>query len=239
MLWTLLSCGPPAELVAERDQLSAHVEALEARVKTTEQERDAWKSRAESLQERLDEQRVRETHARLGLSGDEGLQAVLETSMGDLHCTLWPDHAPITVLNFVELAEGSRTWQDPRTGLDMDRRYYDGTTFHRVIPGFMIQGGDPLGNGTGGPGYKFEDEIVPGLVFDRPGLLAMANAGPNTNGSQFFVTQAAQPSLNGRHTIFGECEELDLVGEIASVERDSKDKPIEPVVLRRVTITRG
>jgi len=239
MLWMLLSCGPPAELVAERDQLEARVSALEANLKTTEQERDAWKSRAETLQDRLDDQRVRETLVRLGLEGDEGLGATLETSMGTIHCVLWPDKAPITVLNFVELAEGSRSWRDPRTGLDVDRRLYDGTVFHRVIPNFMIQGGDPLGNGTGGPGYKFEDEIVSGLVFDRPGLLAMANAGPNTNGSQFFVTEAAQPGLNGKHTIFGECEELDLVREITRVDRDSMDKPLEPVTLKRVTISRG
>ena len=239
MMWMLASCGPPAELVAERDQLNAQVGTLQTALKTTEAERDAWKSRADTLQARLDEQRIRETLSRLGVEGDEGLTATLDTSVGTIHCTLWPDKAPITVLNFVELAEGSRTWRDPRTGLEVDRKLYDGTTFHRVIPNFMAQGGDPLNNGTGGPGYKFEDEIVSGLVFDRPGLLAMANAGPNTNGSQFFITEAAAPSLNGRHTIFGECEEVDVVREMTRVDRDSKDKPLEDIELRRVTVSRG
>ena len=157
MLWMLLSCGPPAELLAERDELSARVERLEVELETAEQQRDAWKSRSETLEARLDDQRVRETLNRLGVEGDEGLTATLDTAMGSIHCVLWPDKAPITVLNFVELAEGARSWRDPRTGLEVHRRLYDGTSFHRVIPGFMIQGGDPLGNGTGGPGYKFED----------------------------------------------------------------------------------
>lgn len=239
MFWFLMACGPPAELVAERDELRASVEALEQTVQQTEAERDAWKSRAETLQGRLDEQRTRETFVRLGLEPGQGLTATLDTSMGTLTCHLWPDKAPVTVLNFVELAEGTRAWQDPRTGLETQRRFYDGLTFHRVIPRFMIQGGDPLANGKGGPGYKFEDEIVPGLVFDRPGLLAMANAGADTNGSQFFVTETAIPSLNGKHTIFGSCDELEVVQAIARVETDAADKPQTPVTVRRVTITRN
>ncbi|MCP4806413.1 MAG: peptidylprolyl isomerase [Proteobacteria bacterium] len=239
MFWLLLACGPPPEVVAERDELRAQVEGLEQTVQATEAERDAWKSRAGSLQERLDEQRIRETYSRLGLESGQALIATLDTTHGELNCALWPDQAPVTVLNFVELAEGTRAWRDPRTGLEVQRRFYDGLTFHRVIPRFMIQGGDPLASGKGGPGYKFEDEIVPGLVFDRPGLLAMANAGRDTNGSQFFVTEGAVTSLNGKHTIFGACEELEVVKEIARVESDASDKPLSPVTIRRVTITRG
>ena len=239
MFWFLLACGPPPELLAERDELRAQVDDLDQLVQQTEAERDAWKSRAESLRGRLDEQRTRETYVRLGLEAGDALTATLETNHGDLSCALWPDKAPVAVLNFVELAEGTRAWRDPRTGLEVERRFYDGLTFHRVIPRFVIQGGDPLANGTGGPGYKFEDEIVPGAVFDRPGLLAMANAGPDTNGSQFFVTEGAVPTLNGKHTIFGECDEIDVIKEIARVEADANDKPLSPVTLRRVTITRG
>ena len=239
MLWFLVSCGPPADLIAERDALRDQVAVLEDQVATAEAERDAWKSRAASLEERLDQQRIRETYSRLGLEPEERLGVTLETSMGSITCALWPDKAPVTVLNFVELAEGTRPFRDARTGLETRRRFYDGTSFHRVIPRFMIQGGDPLANGTGGPGYKFEDEIVPGLVFDRPGLLAMANAGPDTNGSQFFVTEAAIPALNGKHTIFGQCEELDVVKEIARVDTDADDKPLSPITLRRVTLSRG
>ena len=238
MLLMLLACGPDPELVAERDELAAKVQALEGELLQAEQERDAYKSRVESLSETLESQRRRETLARLGLEDGQSLKARLDTSMGSIHCTLWPDQAPLTVLNFVELAEGQRSWTDPRTGVETDRPLYDGTVFHRVIPRFMIQGGDPLANGMGGPGYQFEDEIVPGLEFDRPGLMAMANAGPNTNGSQFFVTEAAQPSLNGKHTIFGVCDEVDTVKAIARVERDDRDKPVKAVRLDRVRITR-
>src|SRR5437588_1314123 len=132
------------------------------------------------------------------------LTATLRTSQGQIVLRLLPDHAPKTVRNFVELAEGGRQWTDPRTGRATTGKLYDGTVFHRVIPDFMIQGGDPLGTGTGGPGYKFADEIHPELQFNRPYLLAMANAGPGTNGSQFFITVTETPWLNAKHTIFGE-----------------------------------
>ncbi|MCB9745723.1 MAG: peptidylprolyl isomerase [Alphaproteobacteria bacterium] len=159
--------------------------------------------------------------------------------MGTIHCALWPEKAPKTVLNFVELAEGSKEWTEPRGGEKVKKPLYDGTIFHRVIPGFMVQGGDPLGNGRGGPGYKFEDEIDPTLKFDKPGLLAMANSGPNTNGSQFFITDSTPSHLNGKHTIFGACEELDVVKAITEVERGPADRPVQDVTLRKVTITRG
>jgi peptidyl-prolyl cis-trans isomerase A (cyclophilin A) len=148
--------------------------------------------------------------------GPGDLYATFQTSRGTIVVKLFEKDAPKTVENFVALAEGKMDWIDPRTGQKSKARLYDGTGFHRVIPQFMIQGGDPLGTGTGGPGFKFEDEFQSGRKFDKAGLLAMANAGPNTNGSQFFITEVATPHLNNRHTIFGEVVKgLDLVPAIA------------------------
>ena len=148
--------------------------------------------------------------------GPGDLYAVFQTSRGNITVKLFEKEAPKTVDNFVGLATGKKDWIDPRTGQKSKARLYDGTLFHRVIPQFMIQGGDPLGTGTGGPGYKFEDEFQSKKGFDKPGLLAMANAGPNTNGSQFFITEVPTPHLNGRHTIFGEViKGGDLVPQIA------------------------
>ena len=146
----------------------------------------------------------------------EELYATLKTNKGDIEVKLFPNHAPKTVANFTGLADGSKEWTDPRSGNTSNARLYDGTVFHRVISGFMIQGGDPLGTGTGDPGYRFEDEFQSGRKFDKPGLLAMANAGPNTNGSQFFITEVPTPHLSGRHTIFGEVVKgFELVPKIA------------------------
>ena len=170
----------------------------------------------------------------------ETLTATLTTTQGTVTIRLFPDHAPKTVRNFVELAEGGREWTDPRTRAVTKEKLYDGTIFHRVIPGFMIQGGDPLGTGTGGPGYQFGDEIHPDLRFDKPYLLAMANAGPGTNGSQFFITVAPTPWLNGKHTIFGEVVGgADVVDKISHVETVPGDRPVIDVVLQSVTIERG
>jgi peptidyl-prolyl cis-trans isomerase A (cyclophilin A) len=169
----------------------------------------------------------------------EALTATLTTTLGPVTVRLFPDHAPKTVRNFVELAEGGREWTNPKTRATTKDKLYDGTIFHRVIPDFMIQGGDPLGTGTGGPGYKFADEIHPDLRFDRPYLLAMANAGPGTNGSQFFITVGATPWLNGKHTIFGEViEGTDVVDAIARVRTAPGDRPVTDVVLQSVTIQR-
>ena len=169
----------------------------------------------------------------------ETLTATLMTTQGMVTIRLFPDHAPKTVRNFVELAEGGREWTDPRTGAVTKEKLYDGTIFHRVMSGFMIQGGDPLGTGTGGPGYRFGDEIHPDLRFDKPYLLAMANAGPGTNGSQFFITVEPTPWLNGRHTIFGEViEGADVVDKISRV-RTAGERPVTDVVLQSVTIQRG
>src|ERR671915_681653 len=162
--------------------------------------------------------------------------ATFITSQGSFEVTLMPDHAPSTVANFADLATGKREWRDPRDGQRKTEPLYDGTLFHRVIPGFMIQGGDPEGTGRGGPGYRFEDECPPGgPKFEKPGLLAMANAGPNTNGSQFFVTVAATPWLTGKHTIFGEVTEgMEVVESIATTPTGGQDKPTEDVVIERI-----
>jgi peptidyl-prolyl cis-trans isomerase A (cyclophilin A) len=168
------------------------------------------------------------------------LTATLQTSEGTIVVRLFPDQAPKTVSNFVELAEGSREWTDPETRSPSTDKLYDGTIFHRVIPNFMIQGGDPLGTGTGGPGYQFGDEFHPDLSFSRPYLLAMANAGPGTNGSQFFITTVPTPWLNRKHTIFGEViEGADVVDRISQVKTHAGDRPVTDVVLESVTVTRS
>lgn len=169
----------------------------------------------------------------------EALFATLKTNQGDIELRLFPDHAPKTVANFVELAKGERLWTDPATGQPTDKPLYDGTVFHRVINGFMIQGGDPLGNGTGGPGYKFADEFHSELRFSKPYLLAMANAGPGTNGSQFFITLSPAPHLNNRHTIFGEVTNdvsKKVVDAIGRTETGRNDRPAQDVVIEKLTI---
>jgi peptidyl-prolyl cis-trans isomerase A (cyclophilin A) len=171
----------------------------------------------------------------------DALYATLKTNQGDIEVKLFPDHAPKTVKNFTELALGAREWTDPTTGAKSTARLYDGTVFHRVISGFMIQGGDPLGTGTGGPGYRFADEFHPELQFDRPYLLAMANAGPGTNGSQFFITVGPTPHLNRKHTIFGEVADAAsraVVDRIASATTGQMDRPLDDVVIESVAIDR-
>jgi peptidyl-prolyl cis-trans isomerase A (cyclophilin A) len=168
-----------------------------------------------------------------------GPSVVMDTSMGRITCQFFQKEAPKTVANFIALAQGSKDWTDPQSQKKMHNKpLYDGTIFHRVIPEFMIQGGDPTGTGMGDPGYTFEDEFNPDLNFDVAGRLAMANSGPNTNGSQFFITEGPTEHLNQHHTIFGQCDEpsLNLVKAIARVERDPNDKPVTPVVLQKVTI---
>ena len=165
--------------------------------------------------------------------------AVLHTSAGDIRVNLFGNHAPKTVRNFVELAEGTREWTHPGTGEKSTTSLYDGTIFHRVIEGFMIQGGDPLGQGFGGPGYQFGDEFHPELSFDRPYLLAMANAGPGTNGSQFFITVGRTPHLNRKHTIFGEVadgESRAVVDAIATTATGRGDRPVQDITINSVSI---
>jgi peptidyl-prolyl cis-trans isomerase A (cyclophilin A) len=169
--------------------------------------------------------------------------AVFDTTVGKLRCTLFEKETPITVKNFIDLATGAKDWTNPVShATKHNTPLYDGTIFHRVIPGFMIQGGDPAGNGTGDPGYKFKDEIVPTLTFDRPGRLAMANSGPATNGSQFFITEVPTPHLNGRHTIFGQCDaaSVALVKQITHMATDpTNDRPFRAVKITHLSIVRG
>ena len=168
-----------------------------------------------------------------------GPTAVFDTSMGRMVCKLYAKEAPETVANFIGLATGTKDWTDPKTHKKVHgRSLYNGTTFHRVIPNFMIQGGDPIGTGEGDPGYMFGDEINPDLNFDVPGRLAMANSGPGTNGSQFFITEVPTTHLNGKHTIFGQCDDPSVLVEqsIARVETSEGDKPVTPVILNKVTI---
>jgi peptidyl-prolyl cis-trans isomerase A (cyclophilin A) len=170
------------------------------------------------------------------------LIATFKTNHGDIVVELFGNHAPETVANFVGLAEGTKEFLDPRTRQPVSKPFYDGLIFHRIIKDFMLQGGDPLGTGTGGPDYTFKDEFHPDLQFDRPYLLAMANAGPGTNGSQFFITLVPTTWLNRKHTIFGEVVDdasKAVVDKIGVVATDRFDKPVEPVVIEKVTITRN
>ena len=172
------------------------------------------------------------------LKGNGPLSATIETSMGTFHCELFGDKTPMTVANFVGLATGKKPWLDPKSSsVAKGKPFFDGLIFHRVIPGFMIQGGDPLGQGTGGPGYKFADETTPDLKME-PGTLAMANSGPSTNGSQFFITEGAPDWLNGKHTIFGRCKEADLVTKMEAVDRGPNDRPKTPITITKVTISK-
>ena len=170
----------------------------------------------------------------------EPLYATLKTSLGVIVIRLYDDKAPKTVENFVGLASGTKEWTDPKTGQKVKRPLYNGTLFHRVIPGFMIQGGDPLGRGTGGPGYKFADEFNPDLRHNKAGILSMANSGPNTNGSQFFITLGPTPHLDNHHSVFGEVTQgQDVVAAIGNTPRGPNDRPLKDVVLQEVSISRG
>jgi len=168
-------------------------------------------------------------------------EAIIDTTAGKMHCTLFPKVAPVGVENFVGLAKGTKDWTSPSGAKKHGVPLYDGTIFHRVIPDFMIQGGDPKGDGTGDPGYKFKNETSPDLKFDRPGRLAYANSGPDTNGSQFFITEVPYDSLNGGYTIFGQCDDasVELVKQIARMTRDPRDdRPFRPVKITHITIVK-
>jgi peptidyl-prolyl cis-trans isomerase A (cyclophilin A) len=176
-----------------------------------------------------------------GTDREPGLYWIMQTDMGIISCKLFEKESPVTVGKMVGLAIGKVSYVDSTTKQTVHKKFFDGLTFHRVIPNFMIQGGDPLGNGTGspeGPGFPYKNETSPGLNFDMPGRLAMANAGPNTNGSQFFITEVANPSLNGGYTIWGQCDNPDAVKAIARVKRDTNDKPVTPVHIVHVTVQR-
>lgn len=185
----------------------------------------------------------------VGFAGEDGWMdgvsthtqtATIHTNRGDIVVDLFGNHAPKTVANFVGLADGTKDYSQPNASGGDSGPFYDGSVFHRVIEGFMVQGGDPTGTGRGGPGYKFEDEFHPDLRFDRPYLLAMANAGPGTNGSQFFITVGPTPHLNRRHTIFGEVSDpksQQVVDAIATTATDRADRPLEPVVIEKIEIS--
>ena len=171
------------------------------------------------------------------MQGHGPLVATISTSLGDLRCNLFPQKAPLAVANFVGLARGVRAWKDP-TGQWVRKPAYDGTTFHRIIQGFMIQGGDPQGTGSGEPGYTFKDELWKGAKHDRAGLLCMANRGPDTNGMQFFITDASAPHLDRSYTILGECAPTSVVHTIAKVPVGAADRPVTPVTINHIDITR-
>lgn len=227
----------------EQTQEIARLESENTKLKEEntrlDKEADGLLVKLRVLDEEVQDLRRMEALARLGIDENDQISAVFDTSLGMFACSLWPNKSPQTVLNFVQLAEGTKTWTDSR-GVAQTRPLYNGTLIHRVMPTFMIQMGDPEGTGLGGPGYTFPDEVESGLTFDKPGLLAMANRGPDTNGSQFFVTDRATPHhLDRKHTIFGACENLDVVQAIAEVDTDGRDRPVQPVVLERVRIFRA
>jgi cyclophilin family peptidyl-prolyl cis-trans isomerase len=173
------------------------------------------------------------------LKGKGALVATIATDQGTIHCQLLDDKAPVAVANFIGLATGQKPWTDAQTGKTVKNKpFYDGLVFHRVIPHFMIQGGDPLAIGTGGPGYTFDEELAADLMH-KPGTLAMANAGPGTNGSQFFIDEVEASWLNNHHTIFGQCKEIDVITKIGAVPRGRNDKPTEAVMIQKITIARG
>jgi peptidyl-prolyl cis-trans isomerase A (cyclophilin A) len=173
------------------------------------------------------------------ITGTGPLTATIETNLGAFHCELFGDKAPATVANFVGLATGKKAWKNPQTGAaETGKPFFNGLTFHRVIPGFMVQGGDPLGTGGGDPGYEFADEVNNGLTM-KPGTLAMANRGPNTNGSQFYITEGSPTQLENKYSIFGLCKEVDLVKKIAGVPRSRNDKPDSPVTITKITFAKS
>ncbi len=234
----------------EVDALKTERDGLRAKVGSLQDDLDVAKGRIKELEKGLNEARekrpagppeaqIAAAFSELKLSKGDKLIAAMKTNLGEIPCELFPHLAPSTVLNFVALAEGTKEWTDPASGERTKRPLYDGTKFHRVIKNFMVQGGDPLGTGRGGPGFTFPDEVWPDVRFDRAGILAMANAGPNTNGSQFFITDGVASHLNGHHTIFGLCD-LEVVRKIVDVEVGGPERstPVKDVVIEKLTIER-
>lgn len=229
-LTMLLACKDQAT-IDENEKLKLRVADLERTNDRLAKDNDALKIQVDRVKKDEDAAKAAEAAKALGVS-----KVTFKTSEGDIHCTFRLTEAPETIKNFVQLARGEKEWTHPKTKEVSKKPLYDGTIFHRVIPEFMIQGGDPLGSGMGGPGYEFADEVGPFTKFDKPGLLAMANHGPATNGSQFFITEGTPTHLNGKHTIFGDCSDLDVVKKIARVPADGNNKPLDDVLLKKVVI---
>ena len=242
-LLSATSCAAK-ELEEKNQKLEADLGKCQENLKSSEQaKRNLEKRLAQASTPPPAPVNVEETAKTLGIKPGDKLFATFDTSMGTMVVELFWDKVPNTVTNFVQLAEGAKEWTDPKSGQKVKKPLYDGTVFHRVIPDFMIQGGDPLGLGTGGPGYKFADEFHPALKHDGPGVLSMANSGKNTNGSQFFITEKATTWLDGKHSVFGKVTEgADLIPKITRVPKAdgaSGSKPAQDVVLKRVLIGRG
>ena len=233
---SLAGCKDQA-LIDENDKLKVRVGDLEREKDRLEKDNTTLQTRVDSLEASVREVQNAQSVGDIGGTAGKAMTATFVTSLGDIECTLRPEQAPETVANFVQLARGEKEWEHPQTHEKSKKPLYNGTIFHRVIPDFMIQGGDPIGTGTGGPGYEFPDEVGDFSVFDHPGILAMANSGPDTNGSQFFITEGTPTHLNGKHTIFGDCKNLDVVKKIARVKTGKRDKPERDVVLKKVVIT--
>ncbi len=240
LLLVLLASACGHEAQEKLRDCQDEVQRLEFENKRLESEVTRLENRAASLEQEVKETRSRMIASRMGIRGeDTELVAVLDTDKGTVRIKLHWLLAPYNVQNFVELAEGTREWVDSSTGKRVKRPLYDGTIFHRVVPDFIIQGGDPTGTGKGGPGYTIPDEFDPRLKFNKAGVVAMANTGPNTNGSQFFITLGPHPDLNDKYTIIGEVVEgMDVVKAIGSGETDDEERPLHPVTLRKVTIER-
>lgn len=240
---SLYGCGGgvPQEkydaVVKERDALQAKVDGMDKQLRSTQERLKVDRMKKAPGRTPPPPEKVAQWLEEANITKDSKLAATIVTNLGDIECELWPNEAPLTVANFVGLAEGTRAWKDA-SGAEKKTPLYDGTIFHRIIKGFMIQGGDPMGNGRGGPGYKFEDEVDGPQGFDGPGILAMANSGPSTNGSQFFITDGQAKWLNGKHTIFGKCA-TDVAGKIAQVEVSKPgDRPVSEVKIQTIKIKR-
>jgi peptidyl-prolyl cis-trans isomerase A (cyclophilin A) len=227
--------GCTAELKEENNQLQDNLGEVREELKTAQAENDSLRIEAERAKEAT---AAAETAKALNVAPVGGMWARFDTTMGTILCELQSDKAPNTVANFVGLAEGTKEWTNPKTKAKEKKPFYDGLIFHRVIPQFMIQGGDPMGTGRGGPGYKFADEFHPDLRH-KPGTLSMANSGPGTNGSQFFITEVATPHLDNRHSVFGYCEPLAVVKDITHAPTARGNRPLTDIMLTKVSIHRG